>query len=73
MPMMAMRDTACMPRTTVKAMPSAPKFGPCILADEVGLGLGGLVYFLAYLRVKMEVPMKSVVWVEMNEWSRRAI
>lgn len=38
MPMMAMRDTACMPRTTVKVMPRAPKFGPCILAEEARIG-----------------------------------
>jgi len=34
MPMMEMSETACIPLTTVKVAPRAPKFGPGIL-DEV--------------------------------------
>jgi hypothetical protein len=39
-PMMEMREMACIPRTTVKVAPKAPKFGPCILTCWSGLGLG---------------------------------
>lgn len=31
MPMIAMRQAACMPLITVKVAPSAPKFGPCMM------------------------------------------
>lgn len=48
MPMIAMRETACMPLTTVKVAPRAPNAGPGILAvgggDEIvelGLMAGG--------------------------------
>lgn len=51
MPMMAMREMTCMPRTTVKVAPRAPNCGPGILAvggggDEtvrLGLMVGGSV------------------------------
>lgn len=33
MPMIAMREMACIPRTTVKVAPRAPNAGPGILAD----------------------------------------
>ena len=41
MPIMVMREMACMARTTVKVAPKAPKFWDAILMD--GLGRGGKV------------------------------
>jgi hypothetical protein len=35
MPMMEMSEMACIPRTTVKVAPRAPKFGPGILNEDL--------------------------------------
>jgi len=41
MPMMEMRETACIPLTTVKVAPRAPNCGPGILNEDlVVLGIG---------------------------------
>ena len=54
-PMMAMREMACMARTTVKVMPRAPKFCPAMMKVENELGC---VVLEAYLKIGTIVDEK---------------